>query len=122
MTTLELVELKARIERLEERVRRLAGDGQEVEPPKPGEPLDQEQLLAWLKAEGLVRDTTPEERRLAAEWDALPAEEKQAHVRLRDFQGNKPPQNGLFPSEILGFWEVLNSGIPLCTAWFLIRR
>ncbi len=51
MTTLELelVELKARVERLEERVRRLAGDGQEVEPPEPGEPLDQEQLLAWLK-------------------------------------------------------------------------
>jgi len=80
MTTLELelVELKTRIERLETQVRRLAGDRHEVAPPAPGEPLDQERLLAWLKAEGLVRDPTPEERRLAAEWDALPEEEKQA--------------------------------------------
>ena len=80
MTTLELelVELKTRIEQLETQVRRLAGDRHEVAPPAPGEPLDQEQLLAWLKAEGLVRDPTPEERRLAAEWDALPEEEKQA--------------------------------------------
>lgn len=93
MTTLELelVELKARVERLEDRVRRLAGDGQEVEPPEPGEPLDQEQLLAWLKAEGLVRDPTPEERRLAAEWDALPEEEKQAHVRLMHSLVLDPP-------------------------------
>ncbi|MBS1251034.1 MAG: hypothetical protein MAG451_00063 [Anaerolineales bacterium] len=35
-----------------------------------------------------------------------------SECRVRDFQGNKPPKNGLFPSEILGFWEVLNSGIP----------
>lgn len=80
MTTLELelVELKTRVERLEVLVRRLASDRHEVAPPALGEPLDQEQLLAWLKAEGLVRDLTPEERRLAAEWDALPKEEKQA--------------------------------------------
>ncbi len=40
--------------------------------------LNQEHLLDWLKAEGVVRDPTPEERRLAAEWEALPEEEKQA--------------------------------------------
>jgi hypothetical protein len=40
------------------------------------------QLLVWLKAEGLVRDPTSEERHLAAEWDALPEEEKQAHIRF----------------------------------------
>ena len=43
---------------------------------------DSEQLVAWLKAEGLVRDPTPEERGLAAEWDAVPKEEKQNHIRL----------------------------------------
>ncbi|HID87684.1 MAG TPA: hypothetical protein EYP55_09965 [Anaerolineae bacterium] len=78
----ELVDLKARVERLEAKVRQLAGDRREVAPPAPGEPLDQEQLLAWLKAEGLIRDPTPEERRLAAEWDALPEEEKEAHIRF----------------------------------------
>jgi hypothetical protein len=84
MTTIEreLLELRTRVERLEAAVRRLEGNGQEVAPPIPGEPLEQEQLLAWLKAEGLVRDPTPEERRLAAEWDALPEEEKQAHIRF----------------------------------------
>lgn len=79
---LELVELKTRVERLEAMVRRLAGDEHRVAPPQPGEALDQEQLRAWLKAEGLIRDPTPEEQRLAAEWDALPEEEKQAHVRF----------------------------------------
>lgn len=84
MTTLEreVVELKARIERLEETVCRLAGQERKAVLPAPGEPLDLEQLLAGLKAEGLVRDPTPEEYRLAAEWDALPEEEKQAHIRF----------------------------------------
>ena len=51
-------------------------------PPAPDQPPELEPLLAWLKAEGLIRDPTPEERRLAAEWDALPEEEKQDHIRL----------------------------------------
>jgi hypothetical protein len=60
-------------------VRRLTGGEPEVVPPAPlPEPVNQAQLLAWLKAEGLVREPTPEERQLAAEWDALPEEEKQA--------------------------------------------
>ncbi len=75
---LELRELKARLERLERQVRRLTGQGLEVAPPAPGEPLDPQRLLAWLKAKGLVRDPTPEERQLAAEWDALSEEERQA--------------------------------------------
>ncbi|MCS7220970.1 MAG: hypothetical protein RML36_02265 [Anaerolineae bacterium] len=78
---LELVELKARLERLEQQVRRLAGQEPEVPPPAPDEPLTPQQLIAWLKAQGLVREPTPEERQLAAEWDALPEEEKQAHIR-----------------------------------------
>ncbi len=46
------------------------------------EPSDPEQVVARLKAEGLIRDPTPEELVLAAEWDALPEEEKQNHIRL----------------------------------------
>jgi len=88
---LELVELKTRVERLEAKVRQLAGDVSKVAPPTPGEPLDQEQLIAWLKAEGLVRDPTPEERRLAAEWDALPEEEKEAHIRFMRSLALDPP-------------------------------
>jgi hypothetical protein len=75
---LEVAQLKARLQRLEAAVRRLTGGEPEVAPPPPAEPVDQAQLLAWLKAEGLVREPTPEELRLAAEWDALPEEEKQA--------------------------------------------
>ena len=51
-------------------------------PLAPDKPAELEALLAWLKAEGLIRDPTPEECRLSAEWDALPEEEKQAHIRL----------------------------------------
>jgi hypothetical protein len=84
MTTLEqeLIELKARVEHLEATVRRLTGNERQGAQPAPDELLDQEQLLAWLKAQGLIRDPTSEERRLAAEWDALPEEEKQAHIRF----------------------------------------
>jgi len=63
MSERDLVELKARVERLEATVSRLVGDQRPVAPPTPGESLDQEQLLAWLKAERLVRDPTPEECR-----------------------------------------------------------
>ena len=59
--------------------------------PVPDKPLDLEHLLAWLKAEGLVRDPTPEERRLAAEWDALPEEGKQDHIRLMQSLVLDPP-------------------------------
>lgn len=43
---------------------------------------ERERLLAELKAEGLIRDPLPEERALAAQWDALPEEEKQAHIEF----------------------------------------
>lgn len=59
--------------------------------PAPDKPLDLEHILAWLKAEGLVRDPTPEERRLAAEWDTLPEEEKQDHIRLMRSLALDPP-------------------------------
>ena len=59
--------------------------------PVPDKPLDLAQILDWLKAEGLVRDPTPEERRLAAEWDAWQEEEKQAHIRLMQSLVLAPP-------------------------------
>ena len=43
-------------------------------------PLAQTWLLAWLKVHDLVRDPATEARRMAAEWDALPDENKQAHI------------------------------------------
>jgi len=79
---LELVELKARVERLEEQVRRLTGQEPEVAPPAPGEPLDHERLIAWLKAEGLVVDPPPMARVHAERWRSLPEEEKRAHIRF----------------------------------------
>jgi hypothetical protein len=93
MTTLEqeVGELQARIECLEAKVGRLAGDeGSEVLPTL-GDPVDQVQLLVWLKAERLVRDPTSEERHLAAEWDTLPEEEKQAHIRFMHRLVLEPP-------------------------------
>jgi hypothetical protein len=58
-------------------------------PPTPGMPPDP--LLAWLRAQGLIREPTPEERRLAEEWDALPEEEKEAHIRLMHSLVLDPP-------------------------------
>jgi len=77
----ELRELKARVGWLEQVVRELRGDSS----PAPVEREDlseRERALAVLKAEGLIRDLTPEEQTLAVEWRALPEEEKQAHIRL----------------------------------------
>ena len=91
----ELGELKVRVERLEATVRRLTSDERQGSPPAPDEFWDQEQLLAWLKTQGLVRDPTPEEHRLAAEWDALPEEEKQAHSRFMRSLVLDPPLSQL---------------------------
>ena len=84
MTTLEqeVGELRARLERLETMVRSLAGDAHKAALPAAGEPQNQDRLLAWLKTQGLVRDPTPEEHRMAAEWDTLSEAEKQAHIHF----------------------------------------
>src|SRR6266545_5176739 len=87
----ELGELKARVERLETTVRQLAIEERQMTPLIPNQLSDQAQVLAWLKAEGLVRDPTPEERRLAAEWEALPEEEKQTHIRSMHDLALDPP-------------------------------
>lgn len=88
---LELLELRTRVERLEERLDRLVGARPDVLPPVPEDPTDMDQVLAWLKARGIVRDPTPEELRLAAEWEALPEEEKEAHIRLMQSLVLDPP-------------------------------
>jgi hypothetical protein len=84
MATLEqeVGELRARLDRLEDMVRSLAGDAQKAVLPAAGEPQNQEHLLAWLKTQGLVRDPTPEEDRMAAEWDTLSEAEKQTHIHF----------------------------------------
>ena len=93
MTTLEreVVELKARVEYLEAMVRQLVGKVRQVVLAALDEPLALEQLLARCKAEGVVRDPTPEECCLAGEWDALPEEEKQAHIRGMQHLDLAPP-------------------------------
>ena len=77
----ELRELKARVGRLEQIVRELRADSIPA-PAEMGDLSERERALAILKAEGLIRDLTSEEQALAAEWRALPEEEKQAHIRL----------------------------------------
>jgi hypothetical protein len=77
----ELGELKIRVEHLEKAVHQLANNAQPRLSPKPDQLAEPEQLLTWLKAEGLARYPTAEEQSLAAEWDTLPEEEKQAHLR-----------------------------------------
>jgi hypothetical protein len=93
MTTLEqeVGELKARLDRLEAMVRALAGGAHKAVLPAAGEPQSQEHFLAWLKSQGLVRDPTPEEHRLAAEWDTLSEAEKQAHTHFMRSLALDPP-------------------------------
>lgn len=82
MATLEqeVLDLKTRLTHLEAVIRRLISDTPQAGGPVPAAPLDQTQLLAWLRAHGLVRAPTMEECRVAAEWDALSDEDKQAHI------------------------------------------
>ena len=81
MATLEqeVMDLKTRLARLEAVVHRLVRDTPQAIGPVPATLLDQDQLLAWLKTHGLVRDPTAEECRVATEWNALSHEAKQAH-------------------------------------------
>lgn len=84
MTTLELeiTQLKERLERLEEKVELLAEDRPRRRPVLvPGQPLSEQQLLDWLKAEGQILEPSPMVREHAAQWDALSEEEKQEHIR-----------------------------------------
>ena len=80
MSILELrvAQLKTRVEHLEAAVTELTGGKAQLASAAPDPSLDQAQLLAWLRAEGIVRDPTPDERHLASEWDALPEEDRSA--------------------------------------------
>ena len=93
MTTMELemevAEIKTRLRRVESALRERSGAQGNLSPPNL--PLSNEELLAWMRNQGLVRDPTPEELRLAAQWDALPDEEKDAHVRLMNSLVLDPP-------------------------------
>jgi hypothetical protein len=82
MATLEqeVMDLKTRLTRLEAVIRRLVSDTPQAGESGSAALLDQTQLLAWLKTHGLVRNPTAEECRVAAEWDALSEEDKQAHI------------------------------------------
>lgn len=73
----ELVELKTRVEWLEATVRRLVSDRHKVARSAPSESLDKKQLLAWLKAEGLIVEPPSVAQAHAKRWRALSEEEKQ---------------------------------------------
>ena len=96
MVEVELRELETRVTWLEQAIRELRGDGGRavlVSDEEMESLSEQEQLLVELKAEGLIRDLTPEERALAAEWDALPEDEKEAHIRLMNSLVLDPPRS-----------------------------
>jgi hypothetical protein len=76
----EVKDLKIRLARLEAIIQRLVPDTPPTEEVGTLAPLDQTQLVAWLKRQGLARDPTAEERRVAAEWEALPEHDKQTHI------------------------------------------
>jgi hypothetical protein len=118
----ELGALKARVERLEITVRRLAGNDRQLAPPTPDQVPDQQQLLDRLKAEGLIRDPTPEEQRLAAEWDALPEEEKQAHVRFMRSLALDPPLSQVIIENRLPFYVPLSTRPTPCVRSFLTSK
>jgi hypothetical protein len=82
MATLEqeVQDLKTRLTRLEAMIHRLANATPQAGGTGARAPLDQTQLLAWLKTHGLARDPTAEECRVAAEWEALSEADKQAHL------------------------------------------
>ena len=64
-----------------------------------GKASDQEQLLPWLKTQEFIHEPTSEERRLAAEWDALPEEEKQAHIHFMHSLILDPPLSQLITEQ-----------------------
>ncbi|RLC93861.1 MAG: hypothetical protein DRI77_11475 [Chloroflexi bacterium] len=77
-----LEELEARVTWLERTVQELRGGGRMAPAREKTNGLsERERLLADLKAEGLIRDLTPQEWASAERWRALPEEKKKAHIR-----------------------------------------
>jgi hypothetical protein len=62
----EVMDLKIRLERLEAVIHRLTGDTPQAGAAVTTTPLDQTELLVWLKANGLIRESIAEECRVAA--------------------------------------------------------
>lgn len=87
----ELRELKARVGQLEQVVQELRRDSSPAATTEMEELSERERALTILKAAGLIRDLTPEERALAAEWQVLSEEEKRAHVQLMRSLALDPP-------------------------------
>lgn len=91
MTTIELeqevAEIKIRLRQLENNIEQLT----RIEPAPLGETAENQELLAWLRDQGLISEPSVEERQLAAEWGELPEEEKQAHKQLMDGLVLDPP-------------------------------
>ncbi len=88
MTTTDLKRMQRDIEKLKKQVARLerGGNGKRHAPRKPGPATPRarkrgisENELAdeILRRAGMLAELTPEEKAMAAEWRALPAEEKQ---------------------------------------------
>lgn len=76
-----LQELETRVTWLERTVHELRGGGRLTPVREKTQGLsERDQLLADLKAEGLIRDLTPAERACARRWRALPEKEKRAII------------------------------------------
>jgi hypothetical protein len=96
MTVLEteLADIKARLARLEVTVTALTPRSVTARRKRLNTPSDKftsmsnEELLARLKADGLIVDPPPMIREAAAEWEALSTEEKAAVCQALD---NLPP-------------------------------
>jgi len=80
MTTMELemevAEIKTRLRRVENALLAQLGE-QGDKSQTPDLPLSNEELLAWMRAEGLVIDPPPDALVHAARWRAMPEAEKQ---------------------------------------------
>lgn len=79
VTATDLKKLQRQLEQLQKRVERLESD-KEVEPAPTRQALrplsSNKEIIAYLKEVGVIRDLTEEEKKLAAEWHALPQKEK----------------------------------------------
>ena len=91
MTTLELAQevaaIHTRLGRLERAVRQFVDQQPNfsiTEGITEDNDVGDEELWVWMRNAGLIREPSAEEMRIALEWDALPEDEKNAHVRLMD--------------------------------------
>ncbi len=72
----EVATLKARLERLETTVHQMMHGESTMDVLGVAEPLDHAQLRAWLTAQGVISNPSPSEIEAAAQWRALPEDER----------------------------------------------